>query len=270
MAKTKTTAIAKSEPPSGLAVADVKAYPIVGETSADLADVIRDNLGQQGVSEFELDRMRVPGSGGTKWEVVSLEGAEHVDALTGIIVHWRHARAYWKTKIEERSAGASKAPDCHSDDGIVGMGDPGGECAKCPFAEWGSKEGSERAQACKQMLLLFLVPPQSVLPQVVVVPPSSIKPVKVYLRRLAEKGLPFFGAVTSLRLEKTSNARFTFSRIVPEFAGAVPAEARERARVVRERVRKALDAVRVQDQRDLTGGDDRREPAPSLNETAKE
>jgi len=35
---------------------------------------------------------------------------------------------------------------CFSPDGKTGIGDPGGDCAKCPFAKWGRERGAQNPQ----------------------------------------------------------------------------------------------------------------------------
>ena len=76
--------------------------------------------------------------------------------------------------------------------------------------------------------MLFLLRASDLLPIVIQAPSTSIQPVRKYLLRLASQNLPYWSVVTSLALEKGSNATgIAFSRISPKSAGPVPEEQRE-------------------------------------------
>lgn len=169
----------------------------------EMAEIIRENLGTGGISPMDLDRIRVPTGGAKTWTLPDGESAKEVQ---GVIVGWSDPRAYWRESFD--ATGGGTPPDCASTDGVHGTGDPGGVCARCPMAAWGSQQrgGKQtRGQACRQMRLLFVRQGGSVLPTVVVVPPSSIKNVKRYFLGLVGKQRPFWSVVTSLTLEPASN-----------------------------------------------------------------
>ena len=72
------------------------------------------------------------------------------------------------------------------------------------MAEFGS-DNRGRGQACKQIKRLFVLRPTSMLPLVVNLPPTSLRPATRYLLRLAGSGLKYQGAVTRITLEKAKN-----------------------------------------------------------------
>lgn len=47
-------------------------------------------------------------------------------------------------KFRRRNDPAEGSTLCRSEDSIVGIGDPGGDCAACPFAQWGAKNAAGR------------------------------------------------------------------------------------------------------------------------------
>jgi hypothetical protein len=172
------------------------------QVGSDFAEVVRANIGDAKVAPFDLDRVRVPAGGGLQWEVPTLEGAEQVSQIEGVIVHWRKLRSYWRESFA--STGGGTPPDCASEDGLTGIGDPGGSCAACPLAKFGSAENG-RAQACSEMRMLFVIREGDRLPIVVTIPPSSLGSVSKYFLRLVSHGVPYFGALTQIKLARTKN-----------------------------------------------------------------
>ena len=167
-----------------------------------MVQALHENTGGEKLSPFDLDRIKVPAGGGTMWTVPSLTGDQEVKELSGIIVYWKSTRAYWPGSYE----GGSAPPDCSSNDGKVGQGSPGGECAVCPYAQYGSaKNGTGKGQACKQTRLLFIAQSTSLLPAVLTVPPTSIKPCSKYFLSLAGQARPYYSVVTSIGLTKDKN-----------------------------------------------------------------
>lgn len=165
-------------------------------------EVLQQNLGGTEVSPFDLDRVRVPAGGSTTWEVPGLGQPDAMREFEGIIVSWNESRRYYAGAYQP---GAKAPPDCVSDDLVVGIGVPGGDCKSCPFNQWGSAIGPDgqptRGKACGQYRMLFVNRPGNILPMVVVIPPSSLGVARKYFLRLASRSIPYFGVVTKFRLE---------------------------------------------------------------------
>src|SRR4029450_12815372 len=86
-----------------------------------------------GVIELQdLDRIRMPTGGALTFEVPTPAGPESRPTITGVLVHVQQRRAYWAQAFDETGGGTP--PDCTSADGITGVGEPGGACARCPLA----------------------------------------------------------------------------------------------------------------------------------------
>jgi hypothetical protein len=186
-----------------------------------IREAIAANLGDDGLSATDFERIKIPAGGGLAFTIQTLNGEESVKELTGIIVDWRDRRAYWKLTMEQSDG--NTAPDCYSPDARVGIGTPGGECSKCEFAQFGSD--SNGGQACKLSRELWILRENKILPEIVSLPPTSIKQVRQYLARLAAEVIPFYGAITKTSLEKTKNTQsIVFSRATFALAGRLTPE----------------------------------------------
>lgn len=193
------------QPPGGELARLVDRFPIMEpDTLAEIRKTLDANVGPRGLNEQQLEKIRFPTGGNIMWMVPGLDGEEPLKELVGIIVGWRDVRLYWRTPYAER--GKQKTPpDCASQDGFFGVGDPGGECASCPLAKYGSDPKGGRAQACKQVRQLLLLREQHVLPEVVNIPPTSHKAAQKYFLRLGMMQIPYWGLVSHLRLDRTQN-----------------------------------------------------------------
>ena len=180
---------------------DVAEFPALAIDPGALREALQENLGGASLSPFDLDKVKIPAGGATSWEVPGLEGDTSEKELLGIVVHVQNARAYWKDAF----GGGGNPPDCVSDDAVTGMGDPGGDCKICPYAEFGS-DSRQRGQACKLIQRIFLLRPGGTLPMVVNLPPGSLKGARKYLLRLVSAGQKASGVVTRITLEKDKNA----------------------------------------------------------------
>lgn len=222
-------------------------YAALEKGSAELTEILEANVGGQ-LNEFDLDRIKIPTGGGTKWNVPTLTGEEDVESLRGVIVYWKEPRAFW---VDEFTGGGDP-PDCSSPDSTIGTGmygpgsdgNPSGRCDDCPMSEWGSAGPDKKGQACKQMRVLFMVGPEQMLPQAVVLPPTSIKPIRKYFLRLASRSVPFYGVITDLKLEKTKNAAgISYARVVPNVAERLDREAADEFHAYGQALKENLDRV---------------------------
>jgi hypothetical protein len=188
----------------------------------EIRDAVAANLGDNMPSAGDFERIKIPAGGGTAWTIQTLDGEEMIKDLAGIIVAWRDTRAYWSVPMEESDG--NMPPDCYSLDARTGTGKPGGDCHKCPFAQFGSGAKGE-GQACKLVRQLFFVREDNLLPEIVSLPPSSIKPARQYFMRLASKAVPCYSLITKIGLEKTKNAQgIVYSKAMFTSGGRLTAE----------------------------------------------
>lgn len=182
-------------------------YEIAGIQPQALIEAVEANLGGQKLSPQDLDTIKMPSGGGTFWAVPDLEGERPEKTIQGVIVMHQGVRAFWKTSIDD--GGGGTPPDCHSPDLEWGYGDPGDGlrsqgrgCESCPMAQFGTADGGEGpGQACTQSHLLFLIQPEDMLPVVVRLSPTSLKPARQFLMRLSSKAVPYYRVVVELGLE---------------------------------------------------------------------
>lgn len=244
MAKTKETAVAVVGTEGENLPARAPSYKFMALTNPA---ILEENLGGESINPFDLDRIKVPSGGGVAWSVPTLSGEEVTKAIEGVIVYWRSTRSYWDTPF----TGESAPPTCQSPDGITGIGNPGGACALCPMAAWGS--GQNGGQACKSARLLFVMQKDNILPVVVSVPPTSIAPVKKYFMRLASQDVPYHAAITSLALIVAQNKKgLKYSQIVPSLLAPLSPEEAAIVKAYSSTIKGSLNQVNLE-QADVSG-----------------
>ena len=201
--------------------------PLAPVNSAYLAltnnalDIIRANLKSQPLTLDLFDIVKSPSGGSTVFEVPGLTGDEAEKELTGIVLDYTTPRAYWDSPDPVEGT----PPVCLSQNSIISH--DGKACALCPYNEFGSKDGSSNAKACKESVLLFLLRPNSIIPLLVRVPVTSKPRFLKYSTRLLSTLTPISSVVTKITLEKATSkggkpyALFNFeavSTLTPEEA----------------------------------------------------
>lgn len=171
-----------------------------------MSDVLRENIGGEGLSIYELDSVKVPAGGGTIWTVPTAEGEKGFKEIECVVVAKTMTRAFWLKSKEE---GGDGSPDCRSSDTIHGEAlstdGPGGACEKCPKSQFGSASKG-RGQACKLQAHLALKIGDDMLPTMLTIPPSGLGAMKKeWLLRLAKVCKPFWSAVTAIGLKTEQN-----------------------------------------------------------------
>jgi len=200
-----------------------KALSIPQEEAAAVQEAFAINIASGTVSEFDLPRIKVV-SGAALWLIPSLEGDETAPKIEGVIVFSRDARVYYASK----DAG-NVPPNCSSRDCITGQGEPGGECSACALAKWESAQDGA-GQACKQVKQLFFLRGDSMFPEVVSLPPTSVKAARQFLVKLTTQGIPYYGALVAIELEKVQNAAGKpYGRAILKFLRRLTPDEQQRA-----------------------------------------
>jgi hypothetical protein len=97
------------------------------------------------------------------------------------------------------------------------------------------------------MKLLFIIPPDSVLPMIVAAPPTSLQSVKRYTLGLAAKGKKTYAVLTDLALTRVQREGVPpYSCIVPTMVEDLEPDMVERMRAYAESIKPYLDKVRIQ------------------------
>lgn len=212
---------------------DPVALSIPESTMDDLKEAVAMNVGSGAMSEFDLARITIA-SGTALWQVPTAQGSANVDRIQGVVVFMRNTRAYYKSK----DAG-SVPPNCSSVDLITGVGDPGGKCADCPFAEYESAKTADGktapGQACTEKKQLFMLRGDSFLPEVVSLPPTSLRAARKFFNWMIGQGVPHAKALIAIRLEKAENPnKKVYGRAVFDFVRRLEPEEVTRALMFRE------------------------------------
>ena len=204
--------------------------------NSNALEVIRDNLKSQPLSLNLFDIVKSPSGGSTVFSVPGLAGEEAERELTGIVLDFTTPRAYWDTPDPVEGT----PPTCMSANSIISS--DGKACARCPYNDFGSKDGESNAKACKESVLLFLLRPENIFPILVRVPATSKGRFLKFTARLAGRLVPLGGVVTRITLERTTSkggktyALFNFeavSTLSPEEAAQARAYARQFMEIVK-------------------------------------
>lgn len=221
-------------------------YPVLGDP--DLMEAFTANLGDDDVSLFDLDRVKIPSGGATTWELPGLgDEPEATRELRGVVLEVISRRSYWEVSLDEQSE--PSPPDCSSDTakfgkGVYGVGSdlhPSGTCKDCPMNAF-QEVGTRTIKPCSEQRLLIFLREGSVLPIVVQLPPTSMKEMKKYNMRLASNGIPFYRAVTTLKLTKVEKGNTPYAVVNPSLVGQVPAEQAKELRQMGETIAAAYNA----------------------------
>lgn len=148
-----------------------------------------------------FERIKIPSAGSTVFEVPSDDPSEPdtVKEFSAVILYHHPLHAYYKSKY----TGGNQPPDCGSYDGVTGVGDPSGSCARCPFNQFGS--GENGSKACKNRRRIYVLREGELFPMLLSLPTGSLKEFSRYIKRLLSKGKKSNSVVTRFSLKKAVN-----------------------------------------------------------------
>lgn len=209
----------------------------------ELHGMMREVFGSEGLTLKDMERIKLPGAGGTAWTVKSIDGDEDVTkTIRCVILTHRQVRTYWEGEYGQ--GGAGKPPDCFSPDAVKGIGNPGIECAGCQFAQW--KSGKGNGQACQLKRLLFFLLPDQIFPAYVALPPTSQNEGKSYLLGLMSRNLRPYDVVTELTLEQTKNdGGIAYSKVKFKRVGQLDDENKKKMRALAGSLIEAINGANV-------------------------
>lgn len=174
-------------------------YAIMQKGKLDMVqDMIKENLGDSNITLSDLTRISFPSGKSKTWIIpdIEAEGGElEAKAIVGIILMTQRTRQYWEESFEDTGGGTP--PDCSSEDGIFGRGNPGGECDNCLFSQFDTDTGR---QSCSEKRLIFMITQDDILPIMVSAPPTSLKNVRKYILGLTSKQKRIHSVYTELTL----------------------------------------------------------------------
>lgn len=192
-----------------LAAADVDFKEVIESISEEM----------EGLGTIGFTKVRVPNGGVTEFDV----DGEDVTELVGVIVARINENVYFDSPYGQ----GDDTPACSSADGVTGY-DRNGKaiaCKTCPFNQFG-----ENGKPCTNKVNLYLLQSGELMPIQLVLPPSSIKPLRDYLgKKLLAKGMRPAGVVTRVTLEKVKGT-FTYSAVCFEMIEKLEGAAKESMR----------------------------------------
>ena len=162
----------------------------------NLADALSEEMAGMNVA---FDRIKIPVGGGLVFEMPESGETETVKEFSGVILYHHPLFAYYSGQY----TGGHDAPDCGSYDGVTGAGIPGGECARCPYNQFGS--GLNGGKACKDKRRIYLLREGELIPLLLTLPTGSMKEFGAYVKRLLSRGRKTNAVVTRFSLQKATN-----------------------------------------------------------------
>lgn len=188
-----------------LAIPTSSYIAVNGLSDITLEELLEANYGGQMPPPHKLTQIHIPGGGGLTWEIPGVGGEpELVREFVGVALHAQPGRVKYKNPFGK---GPKEAPVCQSNDGITGVGQPGGECATCPLAQWVDGKRPE----CPEHISVYILRPTSLIPVVLTLPATSIKPWNDYKNGLFNAMTPVYGAETKFSLMRRESGGNKFS-----------------------------------------------------------
>lgn len=198
------------------ALATIPEFALAQLGPGEMVELIQDNLGGDNIRAFDLTRLKIPGGGATtNWTVPTLEGEEEMKEIVGVVVYHDPAKTFWKVSFD--ASGGGTPPDCAGSliNGMwIGAGDRDGtgdlgphDCATCAHNQFGTAQaGKGRGKACNDTRVVCILTPESVLPKLIVMPPTSAAKMKKFLMGLISERKRISEYVICLTLSKEKNA----------------------------------------------------------------
>lgn len=232
---------------------DFDSFVLLQQDPKETREMIAEALGPDGLTRFNLTNIRVGSGGAIVWTVPTLNDEPDYPKFVDVIILERQtARGWWARSLDD--SGGGSPPDCSSTDGVTGIGwygkgsesNPSGACYGCPMNAFNTaKKGS--GKDCREFTLLFVVrDPNKFLPDVVVLPPSSVGVMKNYFVGVISSGLRFYGAIYRLNLEKVSNGQgIAYARVKPALLGRLSPEQTKTVEAMRKQLANVLGSVTI-------------------------
>lgn len=226
------------------------------EDPAELQQILEENMGPEGLDPGALDRAINPQGKSGRWEIPTVDDSDFVSEVEGVVLFHRLTRSLWEGEF-----GESSISRCRSFNGLVGVGDPGGDCTTCPLARF---DGDEKPP-CRQAKEIFLLREGELLPTIFRITPGgkAIPNANRYFMRLFSKArLRYHHCVTKMELVPDKSAGgIDFFRPKLSLVGPLSPEDRERIDAFRDTILPHLERASV--------GIEEDETATSIEEAAR-
>lgn len=188
-----------------------------------------------------LTKVIVPPGGETTWVVNSITGKEHLEEIVGILCYYACRGVLWPSEdvignqlpvlvtddfVRAKLVGTipndmvETLEACKNPDGTYRWRD-------LPYTQFGStRKPNSRGKRAKEQRVIAILREHEVFPILINVPPTSVRNISPFVKRLAQVPIPYFRAVIGLKLEKDrSQGGLEYGMIVPRLVGTIPSDA---------------------------------------------
>ena len=231
-----------------IAIAETQ-FVIPAGDAEEMQAVVAANLGPAAmVDPTLLSRIQIPTGGGQQWEIPTVtDELDHAKEIPCVVVAWSDCRGYWPGDFE-----FGARPECASTDGLNGSGNPGGVCKACPHSQFLNDE----RPACTSRRRLFILRAGQVMPDLISLPPTSIKDSTRYLVKLIGVRQPYYGVVTVLGLSKESSGdNIPYSKVTFRCERVLTPDEREQIEAMRAAIQPMLEMSVTRDDADARDTD---------------
>lgn len=219
---------------------------VLTNTEIDITEVLAENSEGGSFSMKDLSRIQL-GAGGTPGFKTRGEDGKPVviETFTGVIVGAQNFKSFWSVPYGEGES--NQPPDCASADTRYGHGNPrkmqgvdysklkdtpnGFLCLSCPNNQFGSSRKGA-GKACRDLKMLLVLTGKSFLPQLIIVPPTSLTPVKNHFNNCSQRATPYYGVVTRFSTEVISASKGTpdYTKLILSVEDELPKEITQAAK----------------------------------------
>jgi hypothetical protein len=254
---------------TGLSVLEKSNY-LALRPSSDIAEALEANLANgERIKETDLTRVKIPGSGLTRWTIPGITGDETVDEIVGVLVHYSPRGVLWPSEDVGNALPVLVSDDLRTARRVSEeIGDLDSEILDAMMIDdegraydWrGSDENGPNkyndfgtgkkgiGKRCKESRMLGILRESDAFPLLISAAPGSLKTVVPFVKKLT---VPHFRAVVSLKLEKLkSKGGQDYARIIPTLVGELSREEGTRIKQLYTDPLRAVVANIVPDQRE--------------------
>lgn len=180
------------------------AFPMITKDNSNIIEAMKNNLENEEMTKRDMFTVIPnPKGGDEEWALRTPAGKKLFEEIDCVILYVGTERALFEGDYEE---GSKEPPLCSSQNGKIGVGDPGGRCSDCPEAEFGPDNLPPR---CSQKKPIYILAPDinPIMPVMIYVTGPSFGSLRKYNIDLMHWGINVFDVKTQLTLKrgKTKN-----------------------------------------------------------------
>jgi len=245
-----TKAVAKQEEAAG----SIQAWAPAQVDAAELAEVLEASPSTEGFGPRDLEMIKIPAGGQLIWDIPTMDGRDGARHFDAVVLHYHTHRKWWE---QAYGAGPVGPPDCESNDGLLGLGNPGGACKQCPLNH---VKRSREDRTCPPRQYLFLMLPEMPMPVLLDLPVTSLAVWGDYVNKALKARLKLpWRVITRFELNKATATlgNDNFSRLSVSLVADIPKEEWAAIEGYRQALIKPLEAsyeLRKQTHRELAQG----------------